>query len=157
MVALLALMLVASQRNADSTNYIVLNHGRPAGAMHVASAGDSIVVRYQYQDRQRGPRIESRYWVAAGGRVRATETRGLSPDGTLGPVTERIDYLGDSVRLIAATDTTRLRGGAYAFYRMRSTSPYDDALLARYLMGRPQRASRLLPEGSARADRKSVV
>ena len=152
MAALLALALVASQWTTDSTNYIVLNHGRPAGEMRVVSAGDSVVVRFQYQDRQRGPRIESRYWIGAGGRVKATETRGLSPDGTLGPVTEHVDYLGDSIRLIVGTDTTYLRAGADAFYRMRSTSPYDEALLARYLIGRAQRSAHVLPEGTARAE-----
>ena len=150
MVAVLALLVGIGA--ADSTQFIVVNHGRPAGEMRIVSAGDSVVVRFQYQDRQRGPRIESRYWVGAGGRVRAMETRSFSPEGTLGPVNEHVDYLADSVRLIAGTDTTTMRGGADAFYRLRSTSPYDEALLARHLIARPQRSSRVLPEGSARAE-----
>ena len=59
MVACLALALVLAAPAPDSTHYIVLNHGRPAGEMHVVSAGDSVVVRFRYQDRQRGPRVSS--------------------------------------------------------------------------------------------------
>jgi len=151
MVALLALALVASQQTADSTRYIVLNHGRPAGEMRVTSSGDSIVVRFQYQDRQRGPRVETRYRLA-NGRIISMETRGFSPEGTLGPVTERVDFFADSARWISGSDTTRVRSDASAFYRLRSTSPFDDALLARYLLARPGRSARLLPDGTARAE-----
>ena len=150
MVALFALLLAAST-TADTTNYIVLNHGRPAGDMRVITGGDSVVVRFQYQDRQRGPRIETCYRLA-NGRIVSMETRGFSPDGVLGPVTERVDLYADSARWIAGFDTTRVRGDASAFYRLRSVSPYDDALLARHLLGRPNRSGRLLPDGNARAE-----
>lgn len=150
MVPLFALLLAASAA-ADTTNYIVLNHGRPAGDMRVISGGDSVVVRFQYQDRQRGPRIETRYRIA-NGRVVAMETRGFSPDGVLGPVTERVDLYADSARWISGFDTTRVRSDAAAFYRLRSVSPYDDALLARHLLGRPTRSGKLLPGGNAHAE-----
>ena len=45
MFAVLALLLISSQQTADSTRYVILNHGRPAGEMRIAKAGDSIVVR----------------------------------------------------------------------------------------------------------------
>src|SRR5688572_17153657 len=150
MVELLALLLAAST-GADTTNYVVLSHGRRTGDMRVINDGDSIVVRFQYQDRQRGPRIETRYRIA-NGRVVAMETRGFAPDGVLGPVTERVDLHADSARWISGLDTTRVRSDAVAFYRLRSVSPYDDALLARHLLGRPTRSGKLLPDGTARAE-----
>ena len=150
MVAILALLIAIAP--ADSSRFVVLNHGRPAGEMAIISGGDSIVVRYRYQDRQRGPRIETRYRLGAAGRVTVIETRGFSPEGVLGPVMERVEFFADSVRVIAGSDTTQMRGDATSFYRLRSTSPYDDALLARYLLARPQRTARLLPDATVRAE-----
>ena len=152
MVVALAFLLVARHPSADSTQYIVLNHGRPAGEMRVFSAGDSVVVRFRYQDRQRGPRFENMYRTDATGRLVAVETRSVTPEGTLGAVTQRVDFGGDSVRSVASGDTTRLRGDATSFYVLDSASPYDDARLARYLLGRPQRTARLMPDGVGRAE-----
>ena len=41
-----------------------------------------------------------------------------------------------------------MRGDAASFYRVRSATPYDDALLARYLLARPQRSARLCLTGT---------
>ena len=153
MVVTLALLLaVARPSPTDSAQYIVLNHGRLAGEMRVSGAGDSVVVRYRYQDRQRGPRFETVYRSGTNGRLVSIETRSVTPEGTLGSVTQRVDFTGDSVRSVASGDTTRVRGDATSFYVLDSTSPYDHARLARYLLGRPQRSAALLPEGSGRAE-----
>jgi hypothetical protein len=152
MVVALALLLAAARPSADSTHFIVLNHGRPAGEMHISTSGDSTVVRYRHQDRQRGPRFETVYRRAANGRLISMETRSVTPDGKLGDVTQRVDFLGDSVRAVASGDTTRLRGDATSYYVLDTTSPYDDAQLARYLLGRPQHTAKLLPDGMGRAE-----
>jgi hypothetical protein len=136
----------------DSVHYIVLNHGRPAGEMHIVKAGDSAVVRFRYQDRQRGPRIETLYRSSANGRIVTLETRSVTPEGALGAVTQRVDFIGDSVRAVASGDTTRMRGDATSYFVLDNTSPYDDARLASYLLGRPQHSARLLPDGVARAE-----
>ena len=83
MNALVAVLLAATQAAADSTHYVVLNHGRPAGEMHVSTTPDSVVVRFRYQDRQRGPRFETLYQLGANRRVLALETRGQSLGGTI--------------------------------------------------------------------------
>jgi hypothetical protein len=151
MVACLALALVLAAPAPDSTHYIVLNHGRPAGEMHVVSAGDSVVVRFRYQDRQRGPRFETLY-RSANGRLTALETRSVTPDGKLGSVTQRVDFTGDSARSVASGDTLRLRADASSFFVLDNTSPYDDARLAHFLLSRPQHSARLLPDGTGRAE-----
>ena len=151
MVACLALALVLAAPAPDSTHYIVLNHGRPAGEMHVVSAGDSVVVRFRYQDRQRGPRFETLY-RSANGRLTALETRSVTPDGKLGSVTQRVDFSGDSARSVATGDTLRLRADASSFFVLDNTSPYDDARLAHFLLSRPQHSARLLPDGTGRAE-----
>ena len=152
MVACLALALALAAPAADSTHYVVLNHGRPAGEMHIVTAGDSVVVRFRYQDRQRGPRIETLYRSGATGRLAVMETRSVTPEGTLGPVTQRVDFRGDSVVSVASGDTLRLRGDATSYFVLDNTSPYDDARLASFLLSRPQHRSRLLPDGTGHAE-----
>ena len=152
MNALLGLLLAAAQAAADSTHYIVLNHGRPAGEMHVSTTADSVVVRFRYQDRQRGPRFETLYKLGANRRVLALETRSVTPEGTLGNVTQRVDFWGDSLRSIASGDTTLMRDDPTSYFVLDNTSPFDDALLARFLLSRPQHTSRLFPAGNGRAE-----
>ena len=64
LIALLSLALqtpvpAPTQAQADTTpaQYVVLNHGRPAGDMRVTRDADSVIMRFIYQDRQRGPRV----------------------------------------------------------------------------------------------------
>src|SRR5215211_6270895 len=161
MIALLPFVVAAASASApiaprpiaapDSVHYIVLNHGRPAGEMHIVKTGDSTVVRFRYQDRQRGPRIETLYRTSANGRIVTLETRSVTPEGALGAVTQRVDFIGDSVRAVASGDTTRMRGDATSYFVLDNTSPYDDARLANYLLSRPQHSARLLPDGVGRA------
>ena len=152
MVALLPLLVGAALRVADSTHYIVLNHGRPAGEMHVAASPDSVVVRYRYQDRQRGPRFETVYRLGPNRRVTSMETRSVTPEGTLGPVTQRVDFWGDSLRSVSQGDTTLMRDDPTSYFVLDNTSPFDDALLARFLLSRPQQTSKLYPDGSGHAE-----
>ena len=152
MIAFVALVLAAALPAADSTHYIVLNHGRPAGEMHVATSADSVVVRFRYQDRQRGPRFETVYRLGANRRVLAIETRSVTPEGTLGPVTQHVDFYGDSVRSVSSGDTTRMRDDPTSYFVLDNTSPFDDARLARFLLSRPQQTSRLYPDGNGHAE-----
>jgi len=152
MNALFAVLLAAAQAAADSTHYIVLNHGRPAGEMHVSTTPDSVVVRYRYQDRQRGPRFETLYKLGPNRRILALETRSVTPEGPLGPVTQHVDFWGDSVRSVSSGDTTLMRDDPTSYFVLDNTSPFDDALLARFLLSRPQHTSRLYPEGNGRAE-----
>lgn len=152
MIPVLSLLLAAAAPAADTSQYIVLNHGRPAGEMRVVAYGDSVVVRFRYQDRQRGPRIETLYRTGANGRLVALETRSVTPDGALGSVTQRVDITGDSVRCVTSGDTTRMRGDATSYFVLDNTSPYDDARLASYLLSRPQHTAHVLPDGNGHAD-----
>src|SRR5678815_1793010 len=103
----------------DTTQYIVLNHGRPAGEMRVISAGDSAVVRYVYQDRQRGPRLETTYKFGTGGAVTRIEQRGVNAAMFPTDVNDK-------------WEPKPAEQGRY--YVMSATTPYDDALLAKHLI-----------------------
>ncbi|MEX2177707.1 MAG: amidohydrolase family protein [Gemmatimonadaceae bacterium] len=138
---------------ADTTSYVVLNHGRPAGEMLVVTAGDSVIVKYHHVDRQRGPRVETRYRLAdsevVGGATWQLPLYGAEPTPRGEPL-DRFEVVGDSV-LWQVRDSTRgeprARGG---YYRLRSSTAFDQALLARHLLRQPGRSSRILPTGSAR-------
>jgi hypothetical protein len=152
MLALLALAVAAAHAPADSTKYTVLNHGRPAGEMSVVSTADSVVVRFRYQDRQRGPRFETIYRLGPNRRVLSMETRSVTPEGKLGDVTQRVDFWGDSLRSVSSGDTTRMRDDPTSYFVLDTTSPFDDARLARFLLSRPQQTSRLYPVGTGHAE-----
>jgi imidazolonepropionase-like amidohydrolase len=134
---------------ADSTAYVVLNHGRPAGEMTVLGHGDSVVVRYRHIDRNRGVRGEWRYHLA-GGAVAGGSGQYTNLDGApFGPATT-FEQGRDSVRWSVggkdAGDDAR-RGRI-----VRLNGPYDDARLATLLLARPDHSAPMAPEGTVRAD-----
>src|SRR5689334_17360573 len=95
---------------ADSTSYIVLNHGRPAGAMIVSQHGDTTIVRYHHVDRNRGPRSETRY-VVKNGVVQSGQTWNLplygpAPNPLPRPA-DKFETTGDSLRWTGPRDSVR--------------------------------------------------
>jgi len=151
LTALLALALLA-----DTTHFVVLNHGRPAGEMLVLAAGDTTIVRYHHYDRQRGARSEARYRIrnreVLAGEAWQLPLYGNIPSPFPAP-NDRFEVARDSV-FWGTTDSTR-RGAARstgAFYRLRSGTLFDQAVLARHLLAQPNRAATLLPAGTARVE-----
>lgn len=139
----------------DTSRYVVLNHGRDAGEMLVLSSGDTVVVRYHHYDRQRGPRVETRYRVVNGVPV-AGETwqlplNGPRPDPLPEP-SDRFETVRDSVfwrfrdSLRSAPVTPR------SFYRLRGGTAFDRWLLVRFLSRQPDRSADLFEGGQARLE-----
>lgn len=140
---------------ADTTTYIVLNHGRSAGEMLVVAAGDSVVVKYHHVDRQRGPRIETRYLLTRG-EVRAGRTwqlplNGPEPSPRPEPM-DRFEVARDSVFWPVRDSMRGVPRAPGAVYRLRSNTPFDVAMLARHLLQQPRRTAPLLPAGTASVD-----
>jgi imidazolonepropionase-like amidohydrolase len=152
MLGLAVFLAVAA---ADTTSYVVLNHGRPAGEMLVVSAADSVVVKYHHYDRQRGPRSETRYRLRNGIPV-AGETWQLplyGPEPTPRPEpNDRFEVVRDSVFWRVRDSVRGAPNTPSAYYRLRSQTPYDQALLARFLLARRDRSATLLPGGQARVE-----
>src|SRR5215212_7227923 len=151
-VLLLALISAASlTARADTTRYVVLNHGRDAGEMVVVASGDSVLVRYFHVDRNRGPRSETRYHLAPDGSITFAEARPLTLDGAPNGPAERVEVSADSVRWVAGKPgaAPAARG---AWFRLRNSTPYDLASLARHLLRQPNRSAKLIPSGTASAD-----
>ncbi|HEU4631324.1 MAG TPA: amidohydrolase family protein [Gemmatimonadaceae bacterium] len=147
-----ALLLAAAVAASDSTEYVVLNHGRRAGEMVVVQGGDSVVVRYRHVDRNRGTRSETRYRLAPDGTPIAGETRpvGLN-DGIVGEPADRFEVVADSVRWGVARERHAVHRDS-GYYRLRRGTAFDEALLVRQLLRRPDSTLRLLPAGQARLE-----
>ena len=47
------LVATAATITADTTRYVVLNHGRPAGQMTVVRDGDSVIVHYRHVEKKK--------------------------------------------------------------------------------------------------------
>ena len=150
-----ALLLVAALAAAspDTTRYVVLNHGRPAGEMLLVRVGDSLVVRYHHVDRNRGPRLLATYRVSPAGAPLSGEVRQLGPDWQPGSPTDRYWAENGQVRWGAGGDSTRSApAGDSTFFRLRGAPLFDDVLLAQFLLRRPGQTARILPSGTARLE-----
>jgi amidohydrolase family protein len=149
------LLSLAASFAPDTTSFVVLNHGRPAGEMLVFTRGDSVVVRYHHVDRNRGPRSETRYLIR-NGEVLGGETWQLPLYGPepnpLGRPADRFEVVGDSVRWRVGDSTRAALRTPSSWYRLRSFTPFDQALLARFLLSRPDRTAQLLPSGSVKLE-----
>lgn len=148
---LLSLAAAAAFAAADTTSYVVLNHGRPAGEMSVVRTGDSVVVRYRHVDRNRGVRTETRYRLTAQGTPVFAELRSVGlNDGVVGQPIDRFEVVGDSVRWTGTPAGAARRDSGY--FRVRNGGAFDQALLVRYLLRQPGRTTRLLPRGGVRLE-----
>ena len=160
----LALLLVALPLQArDSLDYLVWNHGRRAGEMQivrtVGASGDSVAVRYFHIDRQRGPRIEGFYRMRDGrpvsGEVRNGGSQDAATDISGKPIplaTTFFELRGSSVRTWTGRDTTVTAAPVGAWYRPASTTPFDEAALASWLLRQPQHQGSVVPTAIARAE-----
>ncbi len=151
---MLPLLLAAlSLAAADTTDYLILNHNRPAGAMRVVAAGDSVTVRFDYQDRQRGPHTLTTYHLGPDGAVRRFEVTGTSSGVVSGsPAFESFKVDGATGSWHTATDSGSAPLTNAPLYLPQTANPYDAAFLARTLLRRASHTAPLLPVGTARAD-----
>jgi len=144
---------VAAQTVPDTTVYPVLNHERLAGRMTVVRETDRTVVRYEYRDRNRGRWVEVRHRLSDDGRPTWLETYPV--DNRTGETGERMAWFeasADSARWSAGDETLAEPADPGLFYRPPGSTPYHDALLARFLLGRPDRRARVIPGSELRLE-----
>lgn len=146
MIASLLLVVAAVAQAPDTTRYIVLNHGRLAGDMTVMQFTDSVVVRYQHIDRNRGQWLANVYRLRDG-RVVAGESRPMTRDGWMSDANETFEIGPDSIRWRRGrTQGATANGG---FHRLNAATPFEAARIARYLLSQPDHAAELPPAGRA--------
>ncbi len=156
---LFSLLAAATIAASDTSSYVVLNHGRWAGDLVIVHTGDSTVSRWIFTDRNRGTRIETRYRYGASKDLLAAEVRQIAADGTAGPAMQGFTVRGDSVYNISGGG--RAGGGAAAagakrdpaaFLGLRFGSPYEQTLVANYLLKQPKMSGKLLGGVAAHAE-----
>src|SRR3954470_20487413 len=144
---LISFLVAAQLAAADSVVYPVLNHERVAGSMIVSRHGDTTTVRYVFTDRNRGSRTVERH-IVRDGRVISTEVRPVLPNDAVGDATLRVELQGDTVRRWTSSGTAAEAIKPDVYYAT-GASPFDQAMTARYLLGRPRRMSMVPGNDSA--------
>lgn len=143
---MLPVLLAAAALAADSVRYVVWNHGREAGDMNVVRVGDTVTVRYQHLDRNRGVASAHNYRIDRLGRVTYGESLAWAFGGDIGAPNDRFEIVRDSLVSGVSTTPTRFAMEKDMYPRLRaSITAYDQALLAKWLLGRPDGKGRSMP------------
>ncbi|MFA6165987.1 MAG: amidohydrolase family protein [Gemmatimonadaceae bacterium] len=148
------LALAASTVAADTTRWIVSNHGREAGDLVVVRTADSAIVRWVFTDRNRGTRVEMRYQLNAKGDLLRGQQRPVLMDGTAGAPTDGFEAGVDSVwyGLGNGMPRTAMRRPSGAFVTVRAGTPWEQAKLARFLLTQTTRTAAVVGIGTVRAE-----
>ena len=146
--------VVASAATADTTRWIVSNHGREAGDLVVVRAADSVVVRWVFTDRNRGTRLEMRYHLNTKSDIVRGETRPVLADGSSGTPTDAIEIGADSVWYGGTNGTLRtaVKRVPGAYVSARGGTPWEQAAFAKFLLAQPKFTAGVLGAGTARAE-----
>jgi hypothetical protein len=131
---------------------VILMLGKPAGEMVRSVEPDgSVHVHYEFNDRGRGPKLDSVYRVGADGGVTEARTQGVNY--FKGKVDESYARDGDQARWKnnSEDETRQLRGPA--FYSSMDGPPEELAMLARALLAAPNRSLPMLPVGEAKIEK----
>lgn len=154
---LLALLALAGAAvSADTTRWIVNNHGREAGDLVLVRSGDSATVRWVYTDRNRGTRLEMRYTLGPRGELISGEQRPVLADGTAGAPTDAYTASADSIWFGVGNGNgarrTSIRRDTTAFLGARFATPWEQARLARFLLAAPTMSGTVAGGGTARVE-----
>src|ERR1041385_4029959 len=138
------LLFAIAALTGDTTRYVVLNHGRPAGEMRIARIGDTVAVHYHHVDRNRGPHVESRYRLSPTGDVLFAETRALPlfQETVANAPADRVELQGDSVRRSGRGGTQARAREAGVYYGSVNT-PFDQTLVEQFLLRQPNHRAKL--------------
>jgi cytosine/adenosine deaminase-related metal-dependent hydrolase len=135
---------------ASPLKYVILMAGRPAGAETVTVAADGTrQYEYEYNDRGRGPKVQSRIRLAADGTISALEASGN--DYYKDAFTESFTLTGGRARWHNGVEHGDI-AASHAFYASYYNVPDETALLANALLRAPGHTLPLYPAGKAHID-----
>ena len=119
--------------------------------MEIAQAADSTVVRFEYVDRNRGPRVATTYRLNSRGAISSMQAHGLGNDFFQTAVGEHFWTDATTSHWKSDSDSGIVPRNDAAFYRAVTPTPYDNALLARYLLKQPGHSATIASGGVAAA------
>jgi amidohydrolase family protein len=140
---------------ADAVRYSVVSSGNLSGNQSVwTSADGKRHVLFQYNDRGRGPRIDTVMTLGPDGIPTSTENTGV--DYLKGPVEERFSVRDGVARWKNKAESGERPVKGAVFFPSFYGPPDEFALLAKALLGSGG-SMRLLPEGEARIEKVREV
>ncbi|HXI02288.1 MAG TPA: hypothetical protein VNI57_03850, partial [Candidatus Saccharimonadales bacterium] len=107
----------------------------------------SLRVRYEFNDRGRGPKLDSRIEVCSDGHPAGIETTGTNY--LKGEVHESFSVRDGAARWTNAAGQGEKKSAGKAFYLSMDGTPIETGLLAAALLADPDRSVALLPSGEA--------
>ena len=150
--SLLLASLVPAMAGAEPVSDTVLTLGKPSGEQTTEQVGDETLVRFQFNDRGRGPEISARWHLDAAGIPTAIRIEGKSYLKT--PVDERFECAADGKASWHNENEQGERAKAPgAFYIPVNSPPALYAALVEALARAPGQKLPLLPAGEARLER----
>ncbi len=143
--------VAAETASTADSRYAFLLSGRPAGEQTTrrVSAGEW-TYHFEFNDRGRGPKQETRLVLGAGGVPVALEITGL--DYFKGPVDERFTLAGGKAVWSSSSEKGEAAAAGPAFYIPMAGPPEILAVLARAVLAAPEHRLPLLPSGEARIE-----
>jgi imidazolonepropionase-like amidohydrolase len=137
---------------SSAVRYEILIALNPAGWQVTSREPDGAWrFEYEYNDRGRGPKIEMRTMLGAGGVPVSVEASGH--DYFKSPVRESFSWEAGSASWKSSSEAGEKPVTAPAFYVSSTWAPEEMALLARALLQSPAGSLPLLPKGEARIER----
>jgi hypothetical protein len=148
-VAMLYALALPTLANAQATvHYDWLNQGQVAGGLELTVHADGErSVRFEYNDRGRGPSLHERYRVGASGLIESFQISGRAYLGA--PVDERFDFRSGTARWQSTLESGGVESPLDRFYLANEHTPEYMAALARALLAAPGGTLPLWPSGQA--------
>jgi cytosine/adenosine deaminase-related metal-dependent hydrolase len=152
--AIAALLLCAGGASAAEVieRSEVLTMGAKAGYQEARYADDgSVQVHFEFNDRGRGPKLDSQYTVAADGSVTRISNKGNTYFKA--PVDETFKREGSKASWKNSAEDTSQELSKPAFYLSLNSTPEEFTLLTRALLKAEKQSLATLPAGDARLEK----
>ena len=148
-IAMMAGLVLATCAWSETTvRYDWLTQGERSGELVVTRHDDGArSAHFEFNDRGRGPSVDTRFEVGEDGLVRRFESSGKAYMGA--PVNERFEYAEGTASWTSTLEAGGDAGPLDAFYLANDSTPEYSAALARALLAAPDRQLPLWPAGTA--------
>lgn len=134
----------------------ILTMGNQSGYSETTYADDGTVRNhYEYNDRGRGPKLDSVYKIGADGIPTSVEIRGN--DYMKGKVDEAYAKSGDEANWKNSAENEKRAVAGPTFYLSLDGAPEEYVLLMRALLKAPNQTLKLLPDGEARIEKLATL
>jgi Amidohydrolase family len=145
----------AAPSQPEEIRYTVLIAGNRAGTATTRREGDEVHAAFEFNDRGRGPQLETAVTLGAGGVPSRIEISGH--DYFKAPVAERFSSAGGRAAWASSAESGAEELSGPAFYVPLNGPPEMLAVLARALLAAPAKTLPLLPAGEARIEEVGSV